>query len=1042
MGFGLNAALTVRFTNCFIEGDSLMVDEPAVESRGLTRRVVRWIVRRYYGQIEVSGGDRIPQTGPVLLCANHANSLVDPVLIGVAAHRPVRFMAKAPLFDHPLLGPPMSALGMIPVYRGSDEGSDIRKNFESLDVGAKVLVAGQAMGIFPEGKSTDQAHLEMVRSGAARMAIQASEEGAAGLLVVPIGITYERKDLFRSSALIQIAEPIDVGECLQQHEGNTRKARRALTQELESRLKDVVVHLDEPEWEPWLGDLEILAESPREAGREPVPPLLRRKRIADAMNHFLANDRERAESIAGKIKDYREQVETAGLRIDSPVLRMHGLRVLAELLWELLCLILLFIPAFVGTLQHLVPFVMVRAVAARLDQAGRKTVSTNRMLVGLPIYLLWYAVVAWWMIDYQFAAWFKWGWLIAAPSCGIIAVHYWRRAKRVALLLWHQLQVTVRRETLCRLRDQGTELRKQIGELAEDYAKIVPRPETKSLPTSRRAWRRIAGRLSVVLLIAAAILFSRYLLFDVPLSRGGLDLNAMQPARVEELLSTDEQQIAHLIDGLDELEADAIQVQREFADGHRSFSNQKDNDDVRELMRRFLTYQRALMRIVWRYQQYSVIENEELRLRTFLLDFTAGAALYQNSLQFIHQFGDSTTAVAKLNEAEPNWGIPPDLYDSIRLDLASPQNIKMFESARQYYHQDQVQTLFGKYGLSGKPPYDRFHAAISEAEQTIQKHGDSVPERIVKVAAADLGKLFRDVQYETQSAVSTWIGDFKIRQPHMGKPLIDKQQLAKLADMLQPGDILLERRNWYLSNAFLPGYWPHGAVYVGTTEDLRRLGLDENEYVRKHWDEFAAKDHAGHEHVIIEAVSEGVIFSSLEHSIGGADSVAVLRPNVSDEEKNEAIARAFSFAGRPYDFEFDFETTDKLVCTEVVFRAYGGNAGPIDFPLVRIMGRETMPAINLVEKFNEEYGSDDAQFEFIAFIDGDEQTETSRFLTDVEAFRETANRPASSFLQGSDPFALKGIGPLGWVLLSLTILAAIALLVPQLNRRIPAKTVD
>ena len=152
MGFGLNAALTVRFTNCFIEGDSLMVDEPAVESRGLTRRVVRWIVRRYYGQIEVSGGDRIPQTGPVLLCANHANSLVDPVLIGVAAHRPVRFRAKAPLFDHPLLGPPMSALGMIPVYRGSDEGSDIRKNFESLDVGAKVLVAGQAMGIFPEGK--------------------------------------------------------------------------------------------------------------------------------------------------------------------------------------------------------------------------------------------------------------------------------------------------------------------------------------------------------------------------------------------------------------------------------------------------------------------------------------------------------------------------------------------------------------------------------------------------------------------------------------------------------------------------------------------------------------------------------------------------------------------------------------------------------------------------------------------------------------------------------------------------------------------------
>ena len=1018
-----------------------MTDEPAKESRGVMRRLARWIVSRYYPNVEISGADRVPQTGPALLCANHSNSLVDPVLIGVAAKRPVRFMAKAPLFEQFILGPIMRDLGMVPAYRGSDDGSDVRKNFESLDVGAKVLVDGPALGIFPEGQSPDQAQVEMVRSGAARMAIQASEEGATELKVVPIGITYERKDEFRSSAWVQIAEPIDVSECLQQHEGNSRKARRALTEELETRLKSVVVHLDEPEWEPLLGDLEIIAESPQQKGRKPVPPLRRRKRLADAMNHFLANDRERAESIAGEIKAYREQVETAGLRIDSPVLRMHGLRVLTELLWESLCLILLFIPAFIGTMQHLVPFVIVRRIASRLDQPGRKTVSTNRLMVGLPIYLLWYAAVAWWMVDYQFAAWYTWGWLIASPFCGVVAVHYWRRAKRAAILLWHQAQVIVRRETLLGLRKQGEELQKDISTLAEDYAKVVPRPEMKLLPTSNRKWKRMAGRLSVVLLIAAAVLFGRYLLFDVPLSSGGLDLNSMQPARVEQLLDGDEQQITFLVDGLDALETEATQVQAEFADGRRSFSNQKDNDDVRELMRRFLTYQRAMMRIVWRYQQYSAIEDEELRLRTFLLDFTAGAALYENSLKFIHQFGDSTTAVAKLNEAEPNWGIPPGLYDAIRHDLASLQNIKMFEAARQYYHQDQVQALFDKYELAGKPPYDRFHEAIADAEETIQEDEVSVPEKIVKVAANDLGDLIHNLQYETQSAISTWIGDFKIRQPHTGKPLITTAQLARLSGMLQPGDILLERRNWYLSNAFLPGYWPHGAVYVGTAEDLQRLGLDENEHVRKHWEEFTAKDHEGHEHVIIEAVSEGVIFSSLEHSIGQADSVAVLRPNVSDEEKKTAIATAFSFAGRPYDFEFDFETTDMLVCTEVVFRTYGGNAGPIDFPLQTIMGRETMPAINLVQKFNKEYGTKDAQFEFIAFIDGDERTETSTFHTDVEVFLETEHRPASSFTQGSKLHALGDIGPLGWVLLSLTILAGISLVVPALNRRIHSNAV-
>ena len=140
------------------------------EPRGIVRWLARWIVRRYYPLAETLNAERIPQTGPVLLCANHGSSLIDAVMIGIAAGRPVRFMAKAPLFDIPILGRLMKAVGMIPAFRGSDDSKQVRRNLESLDIGANVLIEGKAMGIFPEGKSTDQAHLEMVRSGAARMA--------------------------------------------------------------------------------------------------------------------------------------------------------------------------------------------------------------------------------------------------------------------------------------------------------------------------------------------------------------------------------------------------------------------------------------------------------------------------------------------------------------------------------------------------------------------------------------------------------------------------------------------------------------------------------------------------------------------------------------------------------------------------------------------------------------------------------------------------------------------------------------------------------
>ncbi len=1001
-----------------------MSHPPAVEKRGWARTLVRWLATKYYPNIEISGAERIPQTGPVLLCANHANSLIDPVLVGVVAKRPVRFMAKAPLFEAPLLGPVMKALGMIPAFRGSDDAREVKRNIESLDVGAKVFVDNHAMGIFPEGKSTDQAHVEMVRSGAARMALQAVAEGAKGLLVVPLGITYERKDAFRTSVWIQVAEPIDVEQCLEEHDGNERTARRALTQELETRLKAVVVHLDEPQWEPWLDDLQTLAEAPQDPAKETTPPLKRRKRISDAINHFLDKDRPRTESVAADIKAYRDRVHDAGLTVDSPVLRFRGLRLFGELAWDLFCLVLLFFPALAGTIHHLVPFAIVRTASPYLDQPGRKTITTNRVFVGLPVYLTWYALVGWWMFSY-FSNWFAWTWMIAAPFFGVIAVNYWRRAGRLTQQIWHQIRATLDRRTLLSLRQQEADLRVRLRGMAEEYEAVAPRPAKVFQPSRKQTWLRVASRLAVVSLVVAGIWIASYSLRDDPLSGSGLDLKTMPQERIEAYLSEDEKQIARLVDELDTLEARASRLQREFDDGTRSFTNQADDDDVRELMRRYLAYREALLRVVWKYQRYADVQDEQLRLRAFLLDFTAASMLYEASLKFVHQFGDRSAAVAKLNEPEPHWGIPPGLYDKIRHNLASPQNITMFETARRYYHQNHVQEQFQSFGLLTSAPYSQFHSAIADAENTIRQINQSVPERVVQVAVADLGNLIYQVQYTTQSLVSTWIGDFKIRQPRQGTSLIDKAQLDKLSDVLQPGDVLLERRNWYLSNAFLPGYWPHGAVYVGTAEDLKRLGLDKNEHVRQHWKEFSAPDEEGHPHVIVEAVSEGVIFSSLEHSIGGADSVAVLRPNVSEDEKKDAIIRAFSFAGRPYDFEFNFETPSMLVCTEVVFRAYGGNAGTIRFPLETIMGRQTMPAINLVRKFDQEYGTDGAQFEFVAFIDGDEATRSSQFLTDPQAFRETVDRPASSFVQESDPLALKGIGPLGRTLAGLTLLAAV-----------------
>ncbi|MEO5959547.1 MAG: lysophospholipid acyltransferase family protein, partial [Opitutaceae bacterium] len=342
----------------------------AAEKTGILRRIVRALVAFYYPRIEVTGGELIPQTGPVLLVANHPNSLIDPVLLGIAARRGVRLMAKAPLFDVPLFGGVLRALGMVPAYRGSDDAKAVAKNLESLTVAARQLVAGVAMGIFPEGKSHDATQLAMVRSGASRLAMQAVTLGARGLKVVPVGINYERKERFRTAVWIKVGRPIDAERWLQSHAGDEHRAMRELTTEIQARLKHCVTHLENPAWETLLADLEALL--PPVAGGHrtfrrlkpgaALAMLHRRKRAADAINYFHHFDPARAETAAARVMAFRSELRAEGLTGDARMLGRRGFALAGIMLRD--AAVMLFGGAYglLGLLHHAVPYGVVRLV--------------------------------------------------------------------------------------------------------------------------------------------------------------------------------------------------------------------------------------------------------------------------------------------------------------------------------------------------------------------------------------------------------------------------------------------------------------------------------------------------------------------------------------------------------------------------------------------------------------------------------------------------------------------------------------------------------
>lgn len=189
-------------------------------------------------------GPTVPQAGPVLLVANHQNSLLDPSLIQVVAKRPVRFLAKAPLFTDPLVGPLVRGAGSIPVYRKLDGEVPTGANESMFRAVHQRLAAGDAIGLFPEGISHGEPRLAPLRTGAARIALGAAAAGVR-LPIVPIGIVLRDRGIFRSEVLLVSGLPVEWSDLADRGEEDT-DAVRQLTDRIAAAISALIV-----EYEAW-----------------------------------------------------------------------------------------------------------------------------------------------------------------------------------------------------------------------------------------------------------------------------------------------------------------------------------------------------------------------------------------------------------------------------------------------------------------------------------------------------------------------------------------------------------------------------------------------------------------------------------------------------------------------------------------------------------------------------------------------------------------------------------------------------------------------
>ncbi|HKR65844.1 MAG TPA: YiiX/YebB-like N1pC/P60 family cysteine hydrolase [Thermoanaerobaculia bacterium] len=425
------------------------------------------------------------------------------------------------------------------------------------------------------------------------------------------------------------------------------------------------------------------------------------------------------------------------------------------------------------------------------------------------------------------------------------------------------------------------------------------------------------------------------------------------------------------------LEAAVTDMQAITARAGKRMLSGEEKEDARATWTAFLDYLLALDSVGAYHRD---LKSEPAMVVTY----AAFLAQYRGALDMIDAAEKLPGADAVLNEPVARIGLAEGSYARVKFRFLNVARATEYAA---------LESLFR---VRGGASYPRLRKAIDDDSMAILKAGRGKgPVQTAANAFKIASSAAFTAWFPVQKGVAEWMGDTRVARADTF--LITSKQIAELAPKLEPGDVFLERREWYVSNIGLPGYWPHTALYIGDAAQRARYFDDDDvrAWVRAQGradGDFEAflrglnANSAGYQ--VIEAVSEGVSYTTLAHS-AGADSLAVLRPRATKRAKAIALARAFGYIGRPYDFNFDFHTDASLVCSEVVYKAYEGS---VSLPVSTTMGRLNTPPNDIVREFDETFGTPRQQFDLVAFLDGHERSRVA-VAASLDEFRASWKRP-------------------------------------------------
>ncbi len=387
-----------------------------------------------------------------------------------------------------------------------------------------------------------------------------------------------------------------------------------------------------------------------------------------------------------------------------------------------------------------------------------------------------------------------------------------------------------------------------------------------------------------------------------------------------------------------ELESEAIDSDERMAIISAELFRPEQDEHIAEWFHKFLNVRGSFWEIIDELHERLGMNLDDFleyeQYRGFVIGFVAACQVVRLDRFLLDEFATDTFIQRKLNEAIPERGIGRKQYTRIFESFIDLDNAQRMLSLMNFAEQQKAQID----RLAPDPDIGNMVSRLTEYAAWLDPSKRNFLRRTASYHKHTLKRRGATIKQYTQFRFLEVSGRFLSNMVRRGGKHVTAEVREQARALLQPGDTLVTRHKYALTNLFMPGFWPHASMYIGDQQERDQSGIDIS---------LNALKRPRGIYCTFEALKDGVLFRTLEQTLA-VDGFVILRPNLPDDQIRQGIERIAEHQGKKYNFDFDFFRSDRLVCTELIYRAYDGIGG-MDIPLRERAGRPTLSAEDICD---------------------------------------------------------------------------------------------